>query len=113
MSISGFGKNIACEPYAVKDVDTKSFGSGDKTFKVHTGVFKGLIPLKVVYGLAHEGILPGDFVYVRQDGVVSAWTKDVEIEGGPKVVLVGMDQVLLVDRKNRVAWSPLPTPVPK
>lgn len=109
MSISGFNKTIACEPYLVEEDKNKG------TVKVGTMQYKvasqrvQLIALKVVYGHMGENIVPGDFVYVAQAGthqvgMTSQWTKSIDIDladGTTKtVVMVPIDQIQLVDRRR-------------
>lgn len=108
MSISGFNKHIACEPYEV--VEDQSKGTvkvGAMQYKVVSQRVQ-LIALKVVYGSEENGIEPGDFVYVTQAGqhqvgMTSQWTKSIDItlaDGTNRsVVMVPLDAIQLVDRK--------------
>ncbi len=100
IGIAGFNKNLACEPFASRAPETKEFGVGEKKFKTHTAKTT-LVALKVIYGLPDHDIFPNDLVYVKQEGVVSRWSNEIEVElgeGGRKVVLVPLDQVVLVER---------------
>lgn len=110
MSISGFNKHIACEPYkVVEDSNKGTIQIGKMQMKVASQRVQ-LIALKVIYGHEESGIEPGDLVYVTQAGshqvgMVSQWTKSIDIDlagGGTKaVVMVPLDQIQLVDRKSR------------
>jgi hypothetical protein len=107
--ISGFSKNIACEPFKVEEDQEKgNVRVGTMHVKVVSARVQ-LVPLKVIFGNEEHDIAPGDYVYVTQAGsnqigMTSQWTKSIDIDlGGGKtraVVMVPLDSVQLVDRKR-------------
>ncbi len=113
MNISGFGKTLACEPFVSRAPETKAYGTGEKKFVAHTAKTT-LVPLRVVYGLPAHDIWPTDLVYVKQEGVASQWSKEIDVEtpeGIVKVVLVPVDQVILVEHvSTSCAPSPMAAP---
>lgn len=103
--IFGFNNQVVCEPYASRELETSSVGSGDRTFKTFVSKEK-LVPLKVLFGVFElkDPINAGDLVYVMQDRSVAF--KTIEIEGYPsKVVLVPLSQVQLV-KQSRDHYNP-------
>lgn len=62
--ISGFNKNIACEPFqVVEDQGKGNVKVGNMQMKVVSQRMQ-LISLKVIFGMEEHDIEPGDFVYV-------------------------------------------------
>jgi hypothetical protein len=114
--IQGFSKNIACEPFAVKEDQDKGVHQVGKMQLRMVSQRTQLIALKVVYGSEENDIEPGDLVYVTQAGqnqvgMTSQWTKSIDIElddGTTKsIVMVPLDQVQLVDRKRSSSYPDL------